>query len=298
MKYIPNAVSRTVGRQILKTQKHAPTILFGAGVVGVVATTVMASKATLKLDEIITETNDKYDLAKAILDRGEANYQEADYNHDLIVIKVTAAKQIGRLYGPSVVVGVISIACLTGSHRILTKRNVALTAAYSVLEKGFNEYRQRVIDEYGEEKEAEIRYSVETREIETTGKDGKKSKKNENKIGPKSASIYARYFDDSSTSWQKQPEYNTFFLKCQQNYANDLLTARGHLFLNEVYDMLGIKRSQAGSVVGWVVSKDGDNFVDFGIFDGDSHQTRDFVNGWEPYILLDFNVDGVIYDKI
>jgi hypothetical protein len=64
--------------------------------------------------------------------------------------------------------------------------------------------------------------------------------------------------------------------------------------------MLGIDRSKAGSVVGWVITKEGtgDNFIDFGVFDGDNPRARDFVNGREGSILLDFNVDGVIYDKI
>ena len=84
----------------------------------------------------------------------------------------------------------------------------------------------------------------------------------------------------------------------QQTFFNDLLLSRGHLFLNEVYDQIGIDRTKAGQVVGWVVSKDGDNFVDFGLFDGSTQEKRMFVNGHENSVLLDFNVDGVIYDKI
>ena len=91
------------------------------------------------------------------------------------------------------------------------------------------------------------------------------------------------------------------FLRAQQQYANDKLIAQGHLFLNEVYDMLGLPRTKAGAIVGWVYDDNnavGDNFVDFGIYDVHRETARDFVNGYERSILLDFNVDGVIYDLI
>jgi hypothetical protein len=202
------------------------------------------------------------------------------------------------LYAPAIACGALSIGALAGSHRVLTKRNLALTAAYSAVEKGFNDYRTRVVEEFGEDKDRELRYGTDTEKITTEGKDGKTKTKEVKIVGPNSASVYARFFDEYCKNWKRQPEYNLLFLQCQQNYANDLLQSRGHIFLNEVYDMIGIDRSKAGAVVGWVISKDGDNFVDFGIFDGDNPKARDFVNGREGSILLDFNVDGVIYDKI
>ena len=122
-----------------------------------------------------------------------------------------------------------------------------------------------------------------TKTIETVDKDG--------------ISQYARFFDESCINWSKTPEYNLMFLNGQQNFANDLLNARGHVFLNEVYDMLGIPRSQAGAVVGWVKGV-GDDYIDFGIFEGKTAAARAFVNGAERNILIDFNVDGVIYDLI
>ena len=118
---------------------------------------------------------------------------------------------------------------------------------------------------------------------------------------PNHYSPYAIIFDDGNTGWDKDPELTKFFLIQQQNYANDLLKSRGHLFLNEVYDMLGAKRTKAGAQVGWVYDEknaSGDNFVDFGIFDINNPKARDFVNGYERVIILDFNVDGVILDLI
>lgn len=113
-------------------------------------------------------------------------------------------------------------------------------------------------------------------------------------------SSYARFFDSGCTGWQKDPECNLLFLKQQQNYANDILRTRGHLFLNEVYDMLGIPRTKAGQLVGWVYNGDrqpADNYVDFGIYDNHV-QNSDFVNGYANSIVLDFNVDGEIIDQI
>ena len=140
----------------------------------------------------------------------------------------------------------------------------------------------------------------ETSVDEKTGEE-KVTKKTVNVADPNNYSSYARFFDDGCTGWTKDPEYNLMFLKKQQRYANDLLKSRGHLFLNEVYDMLGIPRTKAGQVVGWIYDEEypnGDNFVDFGIYDLYNEKARDFVNGYERTILLDFNVDGDIMNLI
>ena len=132
-----------------------------------------------------------------------------------------------------------------------------------------------------------------------TDSDGVKHKAQKKQVlvdDPNGLSVYARFFDEGCEQWSKNPEYNLMFLRSQQNYYNDMLKSRGHVFLNEVYDALGIPRTQAGAVVGWMISDNGDNFIDFGVFDGDRPRARDFVNGYERSILLDFNVDGVIYD--
>jgi hypothetical protein len=291
---IKNAATSKVGRQILITKKHSPTLLFAGGVVGIVGTTVLACKATLKLEEVLEEAEKSHAQANELV---HEDYSERDRKKDHVYIYVRTVVKVTKLYAPAVGLGIVSIGALTGSHVTLTKRNAGLTAAYAALDKGFNEYRDRVREEFGEEKEREIRQDIRIRDVDIhdteTGKDHQYQIK-----APGEPSIYARFFDECSSSWSRQPEYNMIFLKAQQNYANDRLRTRGHIFLNEVYDMLGLERSQAGAVVGWVISKDGDNYVDFGIWDGDRERSRAFVNGYEASVLLDFNVDGVIYDKI
>ena len=294
MKFVPEAISRTVARNSLLLQRSSPQVLFGVGVVGMVGSTVLACRATLKMTDVLEKTQGNLETARNL---DHPDYSEKDRGRDVTLIYFQSGVQIFKLYAPAIIVGGVSIAALTQSHRILTHRNVALTAAYSALEKGFGEYRTRVIEKYGEDEDRNLRYG--TRQEQITDPDTGKKKMVTRVATDCEPSIYARFFDSYSTSWSKEPEYNLIFLKCQQNYANDLLRARGHVFLNEVYDMLGISRSKAGAVVGWVMSKNGDtdNFINFGIFDGND-KARDFVNGVENAILLDFNVDGVIYDKI
>jgi hypothetical protein len=293
-KALANVVTSKMGRQILTAQKHSPVLLFGAGVVGIVTTVVLASKATLKLEAVLEGVEkDVLTIESAQL----AKYTEEDRRKDKVLIYTKAVINISRLYGPAVLVGVASIAALTGSHVVLNRRLAGVTAAYAALDKGWNEYRRRVIGEYGEDKDREFRYGTVEREIIEETKEGPVAKTIK-ELDPNGFSVYSKFFDELCPDFQREAEYNMLFLRAQQNYANDKLRAKGHLFLNEVYDQLGIERTKAGAVVGWIVSKDGDNFVDFGIFNANRERSRAFVNGREQAIRLDFNVDGVIYDKI
>ena len=192
---------------------------------------------------------------------------------------------------------------MLASHDIMKKRNVALSAAYLTVDKSFKEYKQRVVDRFGEEVEKEIRYGIKAEEIVETvvDEEGNETTVTETvkTMNPTLYSDYARFFDEASPCWQNDPEYNLMFLRAQQQYANDLLRAKGRLFLNDVYEMLGIEKTKAGQIVGWVYDREnpnGDNFVDFGIYDMSKERVRAFVNGYETNILLDFNVDGNIWD--
>lgn len=292
MQFVPEAISRTVARNALLVQRASPEILLGVGIAGMVGSTVLACRATLKMNDVVEDAKQKLDTAKSLEHK---DYSEKDRSRDVSLVYFQTSVKVARLYIPAIIVGGASVVALTSSHNILTKRNAALMSAYAALEKGFNQYRARVIEKYGEEEDRNFRYG--TRQVEIVDPETNE-KKMVTRVSLDTPSIYARFFDLHSSSWTKEPEYNLIFLLAKQNYLNDLLQARGHVFLNEVYDQLGIPRSKAGAVVGWVVSSNGDNFIDFGVFEGTSQITRDFVNGHEGAILLDFNVDGVIYDKI
>ena len=286
-------------------EKHSPEILAGVGVVGVVASTVMACKATMKLNDILEESKETRNKIREVESnpRYEEQYSHEDAKKDLTINYTQTGLKIAKLYAPAVILGSASLGCLLASNDILRKRNAALSAAYMTVDKSFKEYRQRVVDRFGEEVEKEIRYNIKAEEITSTvvAEDGSETTITETvkTMDPNLYSDYAKFFDEASPYWQKDPEYNFMFLKSQQQYANDLLKARGRLFLNEVYEMLGIDKTKAGQIVGWVYNPEnpiGDNFVDFGIFDMSKERVRAFVNGYEPNILLDFNVDGNIWD--
>lgn len=301
-------IKAKTGRAVLLAKKNSPEILMAVGVVGIVGSTVLACRATLKASDVMDKAQDKFNIIKEAKNLADGNtmmepaYTEQDYKKDMAIAYVQTGVDFVKLYGPAVLLGTLSISCILGSHNIMRKRNLALVAAYKAVEKGFSEYRARVVSEFGEEKDYQFKHGLTSTKVDVVeeGEDGKKKKSKKDMLDvedPSAISQYARFFDESSVNWSKTPEYNLTFLKAQQNYANDLLHSRGHIFLNEVYDMLGIPRSQAGAVVGWVKGE-GDDFVDFGIFDVNNMKKRDFVNGYERSILLDFNVAGLIYDMI
>lgn len=300
-----NNVTRMVNRVGFKFKKHSPEVLIVAGTIGVVASAVMACKATTKAGKIKEEMNEEMDKIHEVAEAHREDYTEEDLKKDTTIVYTQTAVKYAKLYAPSVALGVVSLTCILASNSILRKRNIALAAAYTAVDKGFKEYRGRVVERFGTELDKELRYNIKAKEFEEPVVDekGKEKIKKEtvSVADPNLYSDYARFFDDGCLGWSKDAEYNLTFLKQQQNYANDLLKKKGHLFLNEVYDMLGIPRTRAGQVVGWIYDEKhpiGDNFVDFGIYDMNREKVRDFVNGYERVILLDFNVDGNILDLI
>ena len=300
-----------IGRGGLILKKYSPEILTAAGVIGTVGSTVLACKATLKVEDILDEAKKKSNLINAVHDgeiEVDAEYTDKDYSKDLLVNRTQTAVKLIKLYGPAISLGALSITAILGGQHILRKRNVAVMAAYKLCEESFNNYRSRVKDELGEEKDRQFYYGMteETVKDKVTSKDGKTKTvtKKVEKAPDHLYSQYARFFDEANINWDKSPEQNMYFLKMVQNQMNDKLKARGHVFLNEVYDALGFDRSEAGQLVGWVWNNDntamdaGDGYIDFGIFDGNDCAKRAFVNGDERSILLDFNIDGMIYDLI
>ena len=305
MSNIVNSATKTFHRVGFQIKKHSPEILLVTGITGVVTSAVMACKATTKVDAIVEESKKSINMIHEGMEAGnicDVEYTEEDAKKDLAIVYIQTGVKFAKLYGPSVLLGLTSIGCILASNNIIHKRNVALSAAYTAIDRSFKGYRSRVIERFGESMDRELRYNIQTQEVKETVVDEETGKKKTVKstvsvVDPNTYSDYARFFDEYCAGWTKDAEYNLMFLRQQQNYANELLKSRGHLFLNEVYDMLGIDRTKAGNIVGWVYDEEhpvGDNFVDFGIYVLDNEKARDFVNGRERSILLDFNVDGDI----
>lgn len=291
------------------TKQHSPEILISAGVVGVVASAVMACVATTKVKKVVNDGKDEIaDIhAKVESDSKEIVVDDKETKKALTSAYLRTGFKVAKLYAPSVILGSLSITSIITSNHILRERNMAIAAAYAVVDKGFKNYRANVVERYGEDVDKELRYGIKTEKITEksinpeTGKEEKVKKEIKlTTLDPNEYSDYARFYDCGNKGWTKDPEYNLMFLKAQQSYANDKLKAQGYLFLNDVYDLLGIPRSKAGQVVGWIYDENnpvGDNYVDFNIYNAQREGARDFVNGCERTILLDFNVDGPILDR-
>ncbi len=302
-KEITTFVVKHYGRTGLLIRKHSPELLIGTGVVALVGSTVLACKATLKAQDVIDEHERKLEKVKAAEQLGvaEEEYSKADRNRDIAVTYAHTGVSFIKLYGPSVTLGIFGIGCILGAHHIMKQRNLAAIAAYKLVEEGFAQYRKRVVEELGETKDRQFKTGV--REVEITepayvdenGVKHKAEKKKIEVIDPGSKSVYARYFDENCKEFTNRSDYNLMRIKAQEDYFNNMLKIRGHVFLNEVYDSLGIERTKAGQIVGWVFGANGDNMIDFGIY---SDSNKDFVNMKTPNCLLDFNVDGVVYDLI
>lgn len=309
---ITENVGKAFKKSKLQVQKHSPEILMIGGAIGVVSSAIMACRATTKLSKVMADHKTTVEQIHHVANHPEVvaeneTYTKDDAKKDLAITHTQTCLKVVKLYAPSVILGALSLTCMITSNNILRKRNAAIAAAYAAVDTGFKNYRHNVVERFGNEVDKELRYNIKAKEVEEvkTDKDGKekKVKSTVNIAGIDGYSDYARFYDDGCDNWQKDAEHNLWYLRQQQNYANEKLKANGYLFLNDVYDMLGIPRTKAGQLVGWVYdtknpNHKGDNFVDFGIYDINRQVNRDFVNGYESSILLDFNVDGMIYDLI
>lgn len=290
---VKTIATRAIGSTQLGLKAYSPEALTVIGIVGVVSATILACRATMKLEQTVDKIHDGLEVAK---DRKQlATTSNRDHQKDLAWTYAHGVYEVTKLYAPSIFLGTCSISCIVGANGILRRRNVALIAAYRAIDRSFSAYRGRVIEEFGPEKDLEYRRGLRSEGMKI---DDKGNQKILTRVDPNGRSSYARFFDQLSVNWQNTSEYNLLFVKCQQNYANDRLHAKGYLFLNEAYDMLGIPRTKAGQIVGWRISEDGDNYVDFGIYDLQNERAREFVNGYEDSILLDFNVNGPILNTM
>lgn len=303
-----NNMTRSLHKVGFKLKKHSPEILAAAGTIGVVASGVMACKATTKLDTILEEKKAFEEQAAKYIEDNKGyteKYGEEDHKKDLAINTVQTGVKIAKLYAPAVALGALSLTALLGSNHILRKRNIALGAAYAAVDKGFKDYRSRVVERFGKELDKELRYNIKSQQIEETVVDEngkkKKVKKTVNVVDPNEIDDYSRIFYEGNIGWDDDPQYTLMFLKRQQQFATDRLQSEGFLFLNDVYEMLGFNRTKEGQYIGWIYDEKnpvGDNFVDFGIYDTHNDAKIRFVNGDEKAILLEFNHDGNILEKM
>lgn len=303
---IGTKATKILNRSKLVLQKKSPEILLGVGIACFVGTVVLACKATLKADTILEHHEEKMKDIEAAKEIAEVDnsyaYDEELYSRDKTVQKLKTTGEFIKLYAPAAALGVISVTCILTSRNILNKRYLAAVSAYNALSEVFQTYRKRVVDEYGEKMDQHFRYGTTYSTITETevDEDGKKRKKKvdvEDTPKQEGTCDDCIFFDEHNPNWDRNPKFNLMFLRAQQNYLNDRLHTVGHVFMNEVYDSLGFPHTQTGALIGWVDGL-GDSFIDFGLYDQYKDNVRKFVNGEDNTILLEFNHDGIIWDKI
>ena len=305
---VSTSAARFAGKAEFTIKKNSPEILLGAGIVGFVGTVILACRATCRADEVlefhrrkIKDINDAKEIADADPE-GEMSYDVEIYRQDKAIRYLKTTGSLAKLYAPTVAVGALSLACILTSRNIMQKRYLGVVAAYNGLSAAFEEYRKRVRDEYGEGLDKHFRYGTTYEELPVYDENGKKTKEKEQVEKTETGMVMqtddsCRFFDSSNPNWDKNPTFSMMWLRGQQNILNDILHTRGHVFLNEVYDALGFPHTPQGAVLGWI-DGEGDNCIDFGLYDPNKESVRRFVNGVDNVIMLEFNHDGEIWDKI
>ena len=305
---VVNKATRALNKVKFKFKKHSPELLVGVGIVGVVASGVLACKATLKVNAVLEESKQNIDKIHEATEKGATaigeEYTVEDSKKDLTITYTQTAVKLVKLYGPSVLLGGAAIAAIIGGHKILRTRNVALAAAYATVEKSFKDYRGRVVERFGEALDKELKYNIKSQEVEeiVVNEDGSEQvvKNTVTVVDPNNIDDTSRIWYEGNPGFTKDPEHNLRYLKLIQATMNDKLKAQGYLPLNDVYEALGFDKTSYGQVLGWIYDEKnpiGDNFVDFGLYDIHDENKIRFVNGKERAIILEFNHDGNIVGK-
>lgn len=291
----------------LSIKKHSPEILVAAGIGTGIVAAIVACKQTIKANDIVAEAQkslQNIENVKELAANNEVEYTEENEQEDRKTIGMQVAVGMVKTYALPVGLGILSITCILAGHHILKKRNVALAAAYSALSTDFMNYRKRVVDKYGKDVDFMLKNGLEKQIIANQVVDSETGEAKETKEevltyeGDK-LSQYARVFDEvGSTQWTPSADHNRAFLLMEQNYFNERIRTRGYIFLNEVYERLGFRPTKAGSVVGWVYQNADYEGIDFGIFTAHTQKAAEFLEGTEPSIILDFNVQGDILSLV
>lgn len=288
---------------VARISKHAPTILSITASAGVIATGYLAWKAGTRFEDV--EGRD--------WDRRKECLRNADTIPDEDVPKIECKNRIlfildtVRTVAPAAIVGAATITMIYFSNSISKKRLAAMGAAYATLQTAFDGYKRTMVEALGKESVEKILKP----KLPNVGKSAEEILSSDNKSDAanvsdavvnslKALSPYARIIaEESSTCWDPNEDYTSQNIAAVQLWANRRLERKGHLFLNEVYDQLGLSRTREGAVVGWLKNGEGDNYVSFGDFDASIYRVpSDDYTRVDSNFIVDFNVDGVIWDRI
>lgn len=283
-----------------KIQQKSPEIFLGLGIASMAGALAVTVVATVKAHDILDDHKEHLvNINEAADDADNTTYDANDLAHDTKLAYARLAKKLVLAYGPAVMLAGTSMFCFCKGQSILKARNAALSTALAGVTDQFRRYREKVIDKYGAEVDEEMRYAVANETVK--GEDGKKHTVRTMSSEVAGYGPYARVFDDTNTNWQGSVAYVKQWLEGCEAHCNAILNGRGVLYLNEVYDMLGFDRTPVGQTHGWVYDPRRDvdtNWVDFGMKDFAKPNSKAWQLGETDVIILDFNVDGYILDKV
>lgn len=282
----------------LAFKKNAPSIALTAGTVGLVGTIALSNYQTTKAGYIVEEHKaalEELDLAAKTV--GEDEYSVEDYKKDHVIVWSQTVSKFAKHYGLSIALGAASIGLIVYGRNAYEGRIASLTAAYAITKEMFDRYREKVAEDLGEEQEQGLYESAEF--------DIKKNKNGKIVEAHIPETTLGRFFDRSTTfEFSENASSNQIFVKHQENFFNEKLAQRGYVFLNEVYEGLGFKPTPEGQVLGWFCEK-GQEHERIRFFDEDRQKSQDILlkalqndDISAAALWLNFNVDGVIYDKL
>ena len=312
-----SSAARFGGKIIQKVKFRSPELLIGAGVVGLVGAAVMAVRRGVRW-HTAAKAEVVHDLETIKKAEGSPQYTREDKVRDYAQVIGKGVWSFTQIYGPSVAVGAASVVSILAGTGILRGRLAAVTSAAATAQAALDRYRQRVREKLGEDADYEFAYEVSAKKAKIKHEDGTKETQVTYHLVPSSgewmsASPYSRLWDESALEWSPNRELQYLTLRSLENHFNRELDVRGVVFLNDVYKALGLPMSKDAALVGWIkdYSKTkmaklaaelgrvpGDGVISFGVFENESPSARAYLSGDDDRVVLDFNVDGVIYDLI
>lgn len=288
-----------LGRVLKKFVKHRkPEICMVAGTIGGIAAIVTACYQTNKGGaKVIADHKERLAKAKALSDDDPNKGKEVALAYGKTILDGA------RLYAGPALIFTASIASFYMAHHEMKVRNAGLAAAATAARKTLKGYRSRVADQLGEEAEERLYFGTKEKEIEESvvdenGEEKLVKKVCDDVVDDIEQSDYVRYFVKGNPHWDRAPEMCEYAIELQQNRANDILKDKGIITLNEVYDLLGFERTEAGMVMGWIYDKYnpfGENKVEFKY--KRVHVPNEKGNGHSLGYAIDFNVQGNIYEE-
>lgn len=302
---------------IQKVKFRSPELLIGAGVVGLVGAAVVAVRRGVRW-HTAAKAEIVHDLETIKKAEGSPQYTREDRVRDYAQVIGKGVWSFTQIYGPSIAVGAASVVSVLAGTGVLKGRLAAMTSAAATAQAALERYRSRVREKLGEDADYEFAYEISAKKAKIKHEDGTKESLVTYHLVPSSgewmaASPYSRLWDENAMEWCANRDVQFLTLRSLENHFNQELNARGVVFLNDVYKALGLPMSKDAALVGWIKDYEkpkmaklaaglgrvpGDGVISFGVFENESPSARAYLAGDDNRVVLDFNVDGVIYDLI